>query len=200
MKVFLFDYDGTLAKDNGFAEKYFKHLISFFKEKGVLVSPNLILDCVEEITRKPDGPTNLERYMKCLESKTKRKAEEWKDLFMDFYRSDLFDALRNTVRPLRKTLDLLSEKKKGGKIVLATNPVFPRIAITKRLNWIGLSEEDFHLITDMESFHFCKPDPRYYLEICEKIGVLPEDCVMYGDDEVNDGACKKTGMKFIKVR
>lgn len=68
------------------------------------------------------------------------------------------------------------------------------------MNWIGLSEKDFHLITDMESFHFCKPDPRYYLEICEKIGVLPEDCVMYGDDEVNDGACEKTGMKFIKVR
>lgn len=30
--------------------------------------------------------------------------------------------------------------------------------------------------------------------------VSPEDCVMYGDDELNDGVCEKLGMKFIRVR
>ncbi|MCD6551002.1 HAD family hydrolase [Thermotoga sp.] len=200
MKFFLFDYDGTLAEDNGFAREYFKNLTLFFKKRGIPLSPNLVLDCVEEITRNPDGSTNLERYMRCLERKTGRRAGEWKDLFMEFYESELFDSLRHAVKPVKKTIDLLEEKKKKGKIVLATNPVFPRIAIVKRLNWIGLSEEDFHLITDMENFHFCKPDPRYYLEICEKIGTSPENCVMYGDDDLNDGACERTGMRFIKVR
>ena len=30
--------------------------------------------------------------------------------------------------------------------------------------------------------HYCKPNPNYYLEISEKIGVDPRDCLMIGDD------------------
>ncbi|PLV60085.1 HAD family hydrolase [Thermotoga sp. KOL6] len=200
MKVFLFDYDGTLAVDNGFAESYFKSLALFFEKEDVFVSKQLILECVEYITKNPNGFTNMERFTKCLEKKTGKIASEWERIFMEFYSGEFFDTLKGTLKPIGKVLELLKERKKEGKIVLATNPVFPKLAIIKRLNWIGLSESDFDLITDMENFHFCKPDPRYYLEICEKLNASPEDCIMYGDDDVNDGVCEKIGMKFFNVR
>ena len=42
------------------------------------------------------------------------------------------------------------------------------------------------MITDYSSDSFCKPNPKYYLSICERIGVRPEECLMVGNDESDD--------------
>ena len=80
----------------------------------------------------------------------------------------------------------------GRKVVLATNPVFPKNAQETRLSWIGLSADDFELITDYESDRFTKPNPQYYLSICDCIGIAPEECLMVGNDVCEDmmGASK----------
>ena len=72
------------------------------------------------------------------------------------------------------------------KVVLATNPVFPMAAQLERISWIGLEKSDFDLITSYENSNFCKPNPKYYLDICDKIGVAPENCLMIGNDESDD--------------
>lgn len=46
--------------------------------------------------------------------------------------------------------------------------------------------ENVSLITTYENMHNCKPSPRYYLEIAEKIGREPEECVMVGNDAEAD--------------
>ncbi|MBQ7836879.1 MAG: HAD family hydrolase [Clostridia bacterium] len=51
---------------------------------------------------------------------------------------------------------------------------------------MGLSENDFDLITSYDSDCYCKPNPKYYLSICERMGVDPEDCLMIGNDERED--------------
>ena len=76
--------------------------------------------------------------------------------------------------------------KDGKKVVLATNPVFPMAAQLERLSWAGLSESDFDLITSYENSHFCKPNPKYYFEVCKKIGVNPQNALMIGNDERED--------------
>lgn len=42
--------------------------------------------------------------------------------------------------------------------------------------------ENVLLITTYENMHSCKPSPRYYLEIAEKIGRKPNECIMVGND------------------
>mgnify|MGYP003797604649 FL=1 len=44
-----------------------------------------------------------------------------------------------------------------------------------------------------------KPFPEYFLEISERIGVPPEQCLMVGDEALMDGAAVKAGMQAALV-
>jgi FMN phosphatase YigB (HAD superfamily) len=88
--------------------------------------------------------------------------------------------------------------KSGGlKTVLATQPVFPRIATESRMKWAGLEAEDFLLYTTYENSSFSKPSVGYYLDIAKRIGVAPEECLMVGNDVTDDMSCTSVGMKVF---
>ncbi len=55
-------------------------------------------------------------------------------------------------------------------------------------------------MTTFENSHFAKPNPRYYLEVCEKLGVAPKDCVMVGNDVEEDGCAASLGMEVLLVK
>jgi len=202
MRAYFFDFDGTLAllNEDRFFNDYFKSLGDFLGMNPEELAGRITL-IIREITISADGfRNNYERFMESFTKKFEENTEEWEKIFKKFYESSHFKRLSNHFLPNNRVIMYMRERRKEGyKIVLATNPVFPRVAIAERLSWIGLREEDFDLITSMEDFHYCKPDPRYFLEICSKISEKPENCVMVGDDDEMDGACEDVGIKFIKV-
>jgi HAD superfamily hydrolase (TIGR01662 family) len=103
-----------------------------------------------------------------------------------FYEDD-FSALKRYTQPRPEARPLVQSLfDQGYDVVIATNPLFPRRAIEHRLDWAGVSDFDFKLITTYENSHFSKPNPRYYQEILDKIGCRPQDAVMVGDDLQND--------------
>ena len=57
----------------------------------------------------------------------------------------------------------------------------------------------FSLITGIENSSTCKPQPEYYREICCKIDVEPEKCLMVGNDPLNDMIAGRTGMKTYRA-
>ncbi len=77
---------------------------------------------------------------------------------------------------------------RGHRVVIATNPLFPRRAITHRLDWAGLPVEQFpfDLVTSYESFHFAKPNPAYYAEILAQLGCPAQAVVMVGNSLSDD--------------
>ena len=95
----------------------------------------------------------------------------------------------------RKIIDLV--KTKGLTAVLATNPIFPAIATESRLRWAGLSTDDFALYTTYENSTCCKPNPAYYKEILTKLNLQPEECVMVGNDVVEDTAALQAGISQV---
>ena len=108
--------------------------------------------------------------------------------FEQFYR-DTFPQLReqtqlrpNAARLVQHCLD------QGLQVVVATNPVFPPIAIEHRLAWAGLPVDayPFALVTNYSNMHATKPHPAYYQEILQKIGCKPESSLMVGDSWEND--------------
>lgn len=111
---------------------------------------------------------------------------EVRSAIASFYEDDFpalkqYTQLRPEARPLVRYLF-----DQGYDVVIATNPLFPRRAIEHRLDWAGVSDFPFRLVTTYENSHFSKPNPRYYQEILEVVGCRPQEGIMVGDDFEND--------------
>jgi HAD superfamily hydrolase (TIGR01549 family) len=121
-------------------------------------------------------------------------------IFDEFYTKGFHNAKAFTQpNGLAKEL-VMTARKKAGKVILATNPFFPRVAVKARLEWCGLSESDFDYITEYENSSFCKPNPDYFCQIAEKLGVDPKNCLMIGNNAQEDAeASMAAGMTAYLV-
>ena len=103
------------------------------------------------------------------------------------------------VRYITHPTDVVAEcirilKEKGYQVVVATNPVFPEVAMRERLGWAGVDPEDFALITTYENSCYCKPNPSYYKYIIKVLDKDPEDCLMVGNDVREDMCARQIGI------
>lgn len=85
----------------------------------------------------------------------------------------------------------------GLRTALATNPIFPAMATERRIAWAGLSTSDFELYTTYENSRFCKPNPDYYRDVMQTLGVSPEECLMVGNDVGEDMIAEKLGCRVF---
>lgn len=116
--------------------------------------------------------------------------------FERFYREE-FGRLRFMARPRPEAPRLVAASRaRRWKVALATSPVFPRVAIEERLRWAGLDAGQFDLVTTLENMHSCKPQPDYYREVAERLGVEPGECLMVGNNLRDDIApAARAGMR-----
>ncbi|QIA26729.1 HAD family hydrolase [Thermaerobacter sp. PB12/4term] len=120
--------------------------------------------------------------------------------FEQFYREQ-FPQLQFMARRRPEAAAVVeAARARGWKVVLATSPIFPMVAIAERLRWAGLSADRFDLVTVLENMHSCKPQPDYYLEVARRIGVEPGRCLMVGNDLRDDIApARVAGMAVYVV-
>jgi len=105
-----------------------------------------------------------------------------------FYR-EVFPGLKGVTSPKPDAARFIEwAHKKGHRVVVATNPLFPHTAIDQRLAWAGFPIDQYHfdLITSYESFHFAKPNPFYIAEILAQLGWPDEPTIMIGNDAKDD--------------
>lgn len=74
----------------------------------------------------------------------------------------------------------------GLRVALATNPAFSESCIRTRLSWAGLAASDFELVSHAGNSTRLKPSARYYQEFMGELGLLPEECLMVGNDARRD--------------
>jgi FMN phosphatase YigB (HAD superfamily) len=68
------------------------------------------------------------------------------------------------------------------------------------MEWAGVSDFPFKLITSYEVMHSAKPNSRYYREILKHIGRSSAECIMVGDDWGNDIVpAMKAGLQVFGV-
>ncbi|MBQ8474907.1 MAG: HAD family hydrolase [Clostridia bacterium] len=189
-KAILFDLDGTLLPldYDTFLKKYFSLLVAELAPFGY--SPKELTDAVWAGTAamvKNDGKMKNEAvFWNVMEEMLGCDVTEIKATCDAFYEGTFMQAKEIVgENPLAKDTVKLA-KKVAGKVVLATNPLFPMVAQKARMSWVGLSADDFDIVTSYETDSFSKPNYKYYLDICERLDVSPSECLMIGNDEKED--------------
>ncbi len=201
IKAIFFDLDGTLLPMNQdeFISNYFKMLTKKLSEHGYEPTEfsRAMWQSITDMITNDGTKTNEEVFWNRMKSYYGEKIIDDKYIFESFYENN-FDALRVcTSRDggAKRVIDLI--KKKGARLVLATNPVFPRIATHKRIGWAGLNKDDFEIITTYENSSFCKPNTHYFLDLLERMNLKPEECIMVGNDTSDDTPARTIGMKVF---
>ena len=189
-KAILFDLDGTLIPMNmkEFTDGYFKFLAA--KLAPLHIETKTLIDTIWKGTATMmanDGRrTNADAFWEQFTEILGIPEQPARSLCDDFYSNEFMAAKRFTKdNPLAKEA-VKAAKEAAGTVVLATNPIFPMAGQITRLSWVGLTTDDFNLVTAYETDSFAKPSPVYYDTVCERIGVAPEDCLMVGNDEYED--------------
>ncbi len=201
IKAVLFDLDGTLLPmdQDLFIKKYLglisAHIAPYGYDQSEL--PKSIMMGTYAMIKNDGSAANEQVFWQCFCKIHGDNAINDEPYFDKFYINH-FDSLQSfcgfspdAARTVRKIKAL------GAKTVLATNPVFPRIATQKRMSWAGLSPNDFEFYTTYENSHFCKPNTAYYLEIADRLSLSPEECLMVGNDTRDDMSAADIGMKVF---
>lgn len=188
MKQILIDLDGTLLENDMdvFAPAYYKLLsgaLAAHIQPDILI--RYLLAGTKAMIQNQDPARTLEQAFDGVfyPGIGIPKAAIIKDIHA-FYQNT-FPQLISVTRRIPAAIEFVDEAmSKGYPVSIATNPLFPRIAIDERLKWAGLDpvKYQFKVISSYEAFHFAKPNPGYYREFAEKLNVPPSECVMIGND------------------
>ena len=202
-KTILLDLDNTLLpmNEDKFVERYFKMLVEKMAPYGY--DPNKLIETIWKGTYamyKNDGKLSNEELFWYIANKDfPNKIINDKYLFDEFYETR-FDDVKDSCGYESKAKVVVDKLKKDYKLILATNPIFPYAATSRRIKWAGLSIDDFEYISTYENSHYSKPNPEYYKEILTKYNLDPKECLMIGNDVLEDGIAKSLGIDVYLIK
>ncbi|MCR5324927.1 MAG: HAD family hydrolase [Lachnospiraceae bacterium] len=202
----LFDLDGTLLPMDmdEFTTGYFKLLVAKVAELGIAgfdgkVFINHIWGGTKRMVLNDGSRPNMDAFWEYIREIFGDDTPRLRRQCESFYANE-FDGGKQFCGYNGKVPQLVEDIKRSGyRVVLATNPIFPDVATVKRTTWAGLSVNDFEGYTTYENSTFCKPNPKYFTEVAQRFGLVPEECLMVGNDAEEDLAAVKTGMKVFLI-
>lgn len=199
IQAILFDLDGTLVDVdmNRFVPSYLRRLTEYMRAQ---VNPAQAIQAVHHAVAAMFANTDANRTLESilldvLDSELAISPELYAACLEQLCQNDL-EELRPLVtgHPLSPQL-IESSLNNGWEVVLATNPIFPRVVIDARLAWGELSSKDFHHVTAYETAHFCKPSALFFEEVLQQLQLPAEACLMVGNDTLHDLSASQVGMQ-----
>lgn len=203
LKAVLFDLDGTLLPldEEEFIKIYFgllcKRFVPLGYDKDELVAG--IWQGTKLMMQNDGSKTNEQVFWDYFYAKFGEDKKAHFHLFDDFYNTDFLMA-KSCCKDnphAREIMDFL--KSNEVLAVLASRPVFPHNGMVNRAGFVGLKEEDFAFITDYSVCSYSKPNPKYYQEILDKLGLKADEVLMFGNNEEEDGCAQDIGIKTYMV-
>lgn len=206
IRAVLFDLDGTLLdiEIDSFLSSYFAALgpvlasVTGLPARTALGALNQATNAMLE---SHPGQTNRDIFNRSFATLTGTDLSESKNarVVEEFY-GIRFASLRDTNGPREGALAAVSAARAAGmRTALATNPIFPRVAIIERLKWVGGDESAFDHVTSYETSVACKPLPEYFLGIAAALDTDPRECLMVGDDATLDMGASGVDMQTFYV-
>ncbi|MCB0420826.1 MAG: HAD family hydrolase [Bdellovibrionales bacterium] len=204
-KVLLIDLDGTLlgSKKYLLTASFVFFFYLAFREFGIGLSKTISLLKSLRATMEIEGvsnKTNMQRAVELVAAKfhlspsdaesvlSKKLLWVFKKVKFCFYPFSNIDEVLKTL-----------SQHPNCRLVLATNPAWPKECVYERIRWAGIDRKFFEFVTTSDFMHSVKPSPNYYQELLDRLGVCAADVLMVGDSYKKDAICKVVGIDFHKV-
>lgn len=197
LNTILFDLDATLLPldMDEFVQTYFHEMGIMFHDliDGRLLT-KYVMECTELMVKNTEDRRNEEVFFTRFAELIDGDLAVYQARFDEFYDTRFLNVRSCTHQSesMIKAVKLLQAK--GYDLVLATNPLFPMKANHHRINWAGFSPDDFSYISSFEMNTYCKPNLNYYREVLDAINRSPEECMMVGNDVLEDMVIGKLGV------
>ncbi|MFX1408836.1 MAG: HAD family hydrolase [Promethearchaeota archaeon] len=203
IKAILFDLDGTLLEIDldSFVSNYLKLLAQSVSH---IILPKKfiakILKASKAVEENDGRKTNIEIYIDAFFPLEGYSYEEIKPYFDKFYEKGFSNLRQYTCRKPEARTVIQTAFDKGYDVVIATTPLLPLTAIKQRLEWAGVADFPYCLITTIENSRATKSvlNLQYYEQILETIGYPAESCLMVGDED-KDMIAGQLGMQTFLI-
>lgn len=192
IRALLVDLDDTLLRNDisrfipAYLELLATDLVSFGPPERVL--PALQRGTQAMLSNADPATTLLEAFLRGFCDTLGADRQTVEGAIHRFY-AETYPRLAGLTSPMDGAADLLrTAADHGMEIAIATNPLMTYHAVEQRLGWAGVPPSAFRysVITAVEGFHFAKPRPAYFAEILARLGRLPNEALMVGNDPGED--------------
>ena len=204
IKAILFDLDGTLLPidENKFINLYIsllaKEAVSIGYDKDNFVKS--LWESTKKMYENNGIITNEDVFWKTFSEFQNNDVSQDKIFFNKFYETKFLQTKSVCEdNPLAKEI-IKYAKNNFEYVILATNPLFPKVATLKRMSFVNLDENDFSYITTYENSSYSKPNPNYFKNLLEKFNLKPDEVILFGNNVLEDAICaERVGIKTILV-
>lgn len=185
MKAFIFDMDGVLCDSEMFMTEAACRM--FATVHGTNVSP-------EDF--EPFVGTGEDRYLGGVAEKygIKLTMPRDKETAYRLYA----ECVQGRLHPVPGVVDFIRQAAaKGLKLAVATSA--DKIKMEVNLREIGLDEAIFHALVTGSDIEHKKPAPDIFLKAAERLGVAPQECIVFEDAINGVQAAKAAGARCVGV-
>jgi FMN phosphatase YigB (HAD superfamily) len=188
IRTILFDLDGTLLH-NDMDEFLPPYLEMLSARVAHLLPPRQFiahLMAATQIMMANDGrATNEEVFAQAFFPLLGHSRDEVEPIFVDFYTND-YPNLKKYTSPKPEARQVVQQAfDQGYDIVIATNPLFPAIATLQRLEWAGIADFPYKLVTSYENSCATKPNLLYFEQILDTVGHPADAALVVGDEDMD---------------
>ncbi|WP_192346550.1 HAD family phosphatase [Algoriphagus sp. Y33] len=184
LKAVIFDMDGVICHTNPFHSIAFQR---FFAKRNLNPTE---AEYAEHMYGKNNGYILSHFLGRKIEGEELALLEEEKEgLFREIYKAE--------VDPISGFIEFFSELKSTG-LPTAVATSAPRANLDLIIGALGIGGQmQSQLASEDVSMH--KPDPEVYLQTASKLGVRPENCLVFEDSFSGVSAGLNAGMKVVGV-
>lgn len=203
-KLIMTDLDCTLLTMNQdlYIKKYIEEIVKLFNDNGYNGKKiaKATMNASMMMLKNDGSRTNKDAFEESFKAVVGEHADKVIDIFPQVY-GDRYENIKciTQVNPYAQEIVKLM-REKAQYVVVATQPMFPKEAVIKRLSWTNLKADDFDYLTIYDESSYSKPNPEYYQEIMDRFSATPQDTLMIGND-VNEDIlpCEKIGVDTFLV-
>ncbi|HZJ86894.1 MAG TPA: HAD family hydrolase [Erysipelothrix sp.] len=197
-EAILFDLDGTLmpTTNEDFEKVYLHSLAETLSEH---LEPKFLLtsmwEALEIMVLDSSDATNEAVFYDAFEKRVGEDVFDTIEPMFEAYYLNEFEILKNVLDDNTKMAQTVKKlKDKGYRLIIATNPMFPEVAVTQRVLFSGLDPDDFDFMSNFTLHTQTKPNLGYYKEVLELNSLNGQECLMVGNDMEEDMIAKDLGM------